>query len=173
MSRVKEFASAHPKLTFFLLLLVAILLCVAASILIKTDREKVNDVIRSTAVALEEDDADAVMSHVARDFRQEGMDHAGLRVFVRQGLHGHGPPSILILRRDYELVADAATCELGMIVSFPKDSMLKGFHSKQTWQVKLKKVEGAWFITQVTPIDIDGFKLAGLLDLPRRPAGYR
>jgi hypothetical protein len=113
------------------------------------------------------------MQHVSPDFSQEGMDRIALRQFIRDGLRAYGPPKVSVLSKKIELSADSATCTLVVMSSFP--SFRRGYTTlaRSKWRVSLRKIGGKWYITEVSPRELEGLSLAGLKQLRKRFMGYR
>ena len=171
-NKLKDFVKAHPRISFLLLLVILTLLCILGSVLIDTDGEKVVRAISQTQEGLEAGDLDRTMQNVSPDFSQEGMDRIALREFVRDGLRAYGPPKVHILSKKIELSADSATCTLVVMSSFL--SFKRGYTtlSRSEWRVSLRKIGGKWYITEVSPLELEGLSLAGLKQLGKRFMGY-
>lgn len=166
MAAVGEFIKDHPKASFCVSLAALVLLCMIGSSLIETDRERVVAAIDRAEEALERGDVDGVMRCVPADFQQEGMDKARLREFVRTGLEQFGPPDVTRWRPSLEFEGDAVRCEFRVFVNFPQFRETGKASSK--WRVGLRKADSEWLITEVTPLELHGQQVKGLLGLRQR-----
>ena len=115
------------------------------------------------------------MRFVAPDFQQEGMDWDDLRDFVEDGLSDFGAPKITILNRSTERDGDKATCLLNVLAEFPAFRDLPRAKSRSRWRVSLRKAGRVWYITEVTPLEVEGRPAGGLAGLRRsyRPGDFR
>ena len=165
IKKIRRFVKRHPKTSFLSLLAFVTVLCMVASILIDTRGEKVVRTINRARKALERGDVEGIMKCVAADFRQEGMDRAGLSEYVREGLERVGPPRVTILSQQFIWGRETVACTLSIRSSFPR---LRGTHSgfaQSHWRVRLRRTIGQWYITEVTPLDIEGTPQKGLQEL--------
>jgi hypothetical protein len=166
--RVERFAREHPVWSFLALPALVALLCALAGALIRTERERVDDVIAGAQAALEAGDVGRVMGFVAPDFRQEGMDAAELRQFIRTGLNTYGPPTIVIHSRDYDIQGDSARCSFKVLARFPRSAWARDHWSRSLWRVGLRRNGRRWCISEVVPLELEKHPVDGLLGLGRR-----
>jgi hypothetical protein len=161
MGKLRDFARARPKTAFILLLALLCGLALLASALITTERERVDRAIKAARLALQAGDVERTMRCVAPDFRQEGMDREGFRSFIARGLKRHGAPTVDIRQREYQLEGTTARCEMSVRSEFPGSPSLAGVPLLSAWRVSLRKIGSQWYITEVTPLKIEGHPVEG------------
>ena len=166
-----RFARARPKTTVLLALLALTLLRLLIGAVIKTDRERVEDVISGAERSLEAGDVEGTVAWVTPDYRQEGMDRDALRRFTARGIATYGPPRIYIISRRFSLEADRATCLLSVVVKFPNAPRGMNMLSRSKWRVSLRRAGRRWWITEVRPLEIQNRPIGGLVPFGRRFMG--
>ncbi len=169
MSRLTEFARTRPWLSFLALLAAVTLLCVVASVLIETKRERIARVITQAKEALEKGDVAEMLRSVSPDFQQEGLDKDGLGELMRSCLRAYGHPTIRLWVRQLKLEGESVTCELSVRFAFPEyHGGIREILSRSRWRVSLRKQNDRWLITELTPLSMEGYEPGGLVPLAKR-----
>jgi len=109
----------------------------------ETDRGRLDDLLQSTLVALEQGDVDAAMEGVSPEFQSYGLNRAQLRKLVVTTIQRHGPPDLSALRKEFRIGERYASCRFTLLAWGP-ESGRRPVRTK--WLVSFQKTDNRWRI---------------------------
>jgi hypothetical protein len=171
LAKLRRYARERPRAAFLSALLALVVFGLLASSIIRTDQERVNDIVNLAESALEAGDVEALMKCVAADFSQEGMDKQGLRRYVRRALDTYSAPTILIHTRTFDIDGPSAQCTFKVFTRFRNVFGTQDMLTRSQWEVTMRRTDGRWAVTAVRPVEVQGQQVDGLRSLAWRTMG--
>jgi len=122
---------------------VAALAGIAWTVLHRSDRERLDDVLESGLAALEEGDVDAAMEDVSPDFQSYGLDRDGLEELLRTAVRRYRQPDLSALKKEFRIQERLASCRFTLLAWGPGDARRP---VRTRWTVSFGKTDGRWLI---------------------------
>jgi len=159
-ARLLGVARAHPARS------VAVIACLAGAVLLawsafhKSDRGKVQAVLEAVGEAIVEGDEGKVMAYVSPYFSEEGMYRDQLAERLARILPGRPVSRISLVVR--QLNIGHGTARAMLYVESRHGDPFRGQFARTEWLVTLEELGGRWLVRHVTPLGLNGRKVAGL-----------
>jgi len=160
LGRLQGAARAHPALS------VAVIACLAGAVLLawsafhKSDRGKVQAVLEAIGEAMVEGDEEKVMAHVSPYFSEEGMYRDQLAERLARILPGRPVSRISLVVRQLNIGHGTATAMV--YVESRHGDPFRGQFARTEWLVTVEELGDRWLVRHVTPLELNGRKVAGL-----------
>ena len=133
--------------------------------LVVSDGEKIDSSVRAMRAAVEEGDAAALMANVSAAFRsREGLTREDLAAAAEWFFSAYGPVEFFRFRFDQNRAGDMAVVTVSVIVQLEGGRAGTG---TSVWDIELKKeADGAWRVTDLSPVRMGGRDAGGWDALP-------
>ncbi|MHC4479677.1 MAG: hypothetical protein ACYS1C_01710 [Planctomycetota bacterium] len=160
LARLVGVARERPALTLALLICLAAAAYVAATSLVATERGRLLDTIDEITRALEQGDAEGVISHVSPYFSEEGMSRRSLARNVKHILARKPLTRLKVSVRRLDPSAPRAAATVHVVSYLRAD--YRAHFARSEWRLTFEKIDGSWYVRTASPIHINGRRVAGL-----------
>ena len=142
------------KLAFGVPVLALVLLVV--ELLIVTDREAVKADVRAMAEAVRVEDADAILSHICRDYDDGRFTYESLRTNVASLLDMVELESVWLFYDEVRRLRDGRMVARFRAVTTGRASGVPYSSHPSRWQVYYQQCGGQWKVCQIEPLEAQG-----------------
>jgi len=143
-----------------------LVLCwVLADLLVVTDRERIVRILTGLADAAAEGNTGAVMQHLSRDYRAEGVDYDGMQALVQAYFTMYGPTYVRYLQRDdINITGQRAAADVAVLArSDPGRRCYAAGRSE--WRLLFRKYGEEWRVVCLEPLYFKRVRLRGWRDI--------
>jgi ketosteroid isomerase-like protein len=150
-----------------LAILGAVVLALLLNRLILTDKKRIERTVRDMADAVAKGDIDLLFSHISADYQDEAHSRAELESWVAAQLSRFGRVTPKIRRMTVTVSGTLARVEVSVSAGVETEGY-GAMTVNSDWAADFRKEsDGAWRVTSITPVRIEGREVSGWRDMRR------
>lgn len=118
------------------------------SLIIKTEKDVIKQLIKETKEAVEQEDIDKCMSFIHPEYHYHRLNYEGLRKCITEVLKKIKPKENKVIKQKITIKGKVTDLRLE-VITYPgeKSPLFRPFRS--SWRLKLVKEDKKWWITEI------------------------